>query len=303
MGNIRQYENYVSYDWWTHIDNRSIEGWLQNFGNHENIGRLILDSVIFYNDEQLKSYTHNIINQMKSELYEREMRVSDGKYRDDAYFNEKWEKYRQEIRVIPADAEDTAGGSSHLVARNYRPYLGEKIIVKADSIEKHIRDGAKELIFVDDFAGTGKQMSGFLSTIVTVNGKSIPIGKITECFPDIKVSVAVYVIHKDAIERLNGEFKTVNLRYVDLLDEHLNLLNGDCMMYQAKSRDEVQEMIGYLSDIRKKLMEEQPAYQELAEYELHIPIIFGHGCPNNTFLPLYAKTRTWKQLFKRGDEI
>lgn len=303
MDNIQQYENYVSYDWWTHIDNRNIEGWLQNFENHDNIGKLILDSIIFYNEEQIKSYTRNIVNQLKSEVYEREMRVLDGKYHDDVYFNGKWEKYKETIRVIPADAEDKAGGSPHLVARNYRPYLGEKIVVKVDNIKKDINNGVKELIFVDDFSGTGKQMSEFLSTLITINGENVPIGKITEYFSDIKVSVAVYVIHKDALERLKEEFKSVRIRYVDLLDERLNLLSDNCIIYQEKSKDEIQEIIDYLSEIRTKLIEEQPAYQEFAEYELNIPVIFEHGCPNNTFIPIYAKTKTWKQLFKRGDEI
>lgn len=109
MGNLQQYENYVSYDWWTHIDSRNIEGWLQNFENHDNIGKLILDSIIFYNEEQIKSYTRNIVNQLKSEVYEREMRLLNGKYHDDDYFDGKWKKYKEAIRVIPADAEDRAG--------------------------------------------------------------------------------------------------------------------------------------------------------------------------------------------------
>lgn len=303
MGNLQQYENYVSYDWWTHIDSRNIEGWLQNFEDHDNIGKLILDSIIFYNEEQIKSYTRNIVNQLKSEVYEREMRVLNGKYHDDDYFDGKWEKYKEAIRVMPADAEDRAGGSPHLVARKYRPYLGEEIVVKVDSIQKNIKEGIKEFIFVDDFSGTGKQMSDFLSTLIEIDGKKVPIGKISEYFSDIKVSVAVYVIHKDALERLKEEFRTVSIRYVDLLDERLNLLSYDCITYQGKSKDEIREIIDYLSEIKTKLLEEQPDYQKFAEYELHIPIIFEHGCPNNTFIPFYAKTKTWKQLFKRGNEI
>lgn len=70
MNDTQKYENYIAYNWWTHIDNRNIEGWLQNFENHESIGRLILDNIIFYAEDQMQSYTLNIVNQLKTELYE-----------------------------------------------------------------------------------------------------------------------------------------------------------------------------------------------------------------------------------------
>lgn len=303
MNDVQKYENYIAYNWWTHIDSRNIDGWLQNFGKRGDIGMLILDNIIFYSEEQMQSYTLNIVNQLKTELYEYEMRESGGKYHDDDYFNKQWEEYKKTIKIIPADVENEAGGSPNLVARKYRSYLGRKTIVKVDSIQRECENGIKELIFVDDFSGTGNQIFDFLLTSVKIRGKEVPIGRLTEFFPDIKVSIAVYVIHKEALKRLRTEFTKLNVRYVDLIDEHLNLLNDNCIIYKEKDESEIQEIIGYLADIRKKVIEEQPDYQELAEYELHIPIIFEHGCPNNTFLPLYAKTKTWKQLFKRGDEI
>lgn len=302
MNNVQKYKNYILYNWWTHLDNRDIDGWLKNFGDRESIGRLILDNTIFYTEEQMKSYTLNIVNQLKTELYEREMQKLKGKYQDDDYFNEKWKEYKKTIKIIPADTEEEAGGSQHLVARKYRSCLGGETTAKVGSIQKECENGVRELIFVDDFSGTGKQMDDFLSTQVSVQEKEIQIGRLTEYFPKVKVSVAVYVIHKEALKRLE-KFKAINVRYVDLVDEDLNLLNENCVIYRGKDKNEVQEIIKYLTDLRSRLIEEQPEYRKLAEYALNIPVVFEHGCPNNTFLPLFAKTPTWKQLFRRGEEI
>ena len=50
-------------------------------------------------------------------------------------------------------------------------------------------------------------------------------------------------------------------------------------------------------------MEENEELINLSTYVLNIPVVFEHGCPNNTLLLLFAHSDNWQQLFKRGNEI
>ena len=59
---MEKYKQYIETQWWNGIKKRDIDTWIQNFKANDELARIILDHVIFYNNMQLKEYTRCLIN-------------------------------------------------------------------------------------------------------------------------------------------------------------------------------------------------------------------------------------------------
>lgn len=64
-----RFKQYIENQWWNGIEKRDLENWVRNFGTSEEIAKLILDNVIFYNEQQLKAYTKFLVGKLKNEVY------------------------------------------------------------------------------------------------------------------------------------------------------------------------------------------------------------------------------------------
>ncbi len=298
------YERYIECHWWTDIDKRQVNSWLLNFGSEKDIGKLILDNVFFYSKDQLISYTKNILNQIKGELFQKNQLQNGMSYNDDMYYFNQWENYKQCLRVIPAAKLGDVGESGYEVIRKYyRSLLGNDVISDISGIEDGIVNQVKEFIFVDDFSGSGNQMKEFLETEVSINGKTIRLCNLSREFPDITITIAVYVIHKNALTMLNENFPQIKIRYIDLIDEKFDFLNCDSIFYSKLSNEKRIYITEFIKEKREVIVKDNSKYEKMMGYQLNIPIVFYHGCPNNTLMLLYADSSNWKKIFKLGDEI
>lgn len=302
MDKDKKYANFIDFQWWTGVEKRSVDAWLKNFaGDKEWIGRLILDKLIFYSDAQLDSYTRYIINQMRSELYQAEQRRCGDINKDDAYYFECWEEYKKKMKIMPAAMTGDVGASAYQVIRRYRQFLGDELMSDKDSIGHWINAGIKKFVFVDDFSGSGSQIIGFLKSEVTINDERIWIGNLPEKFPEIEFSIALYAIHNEAITHLRDDFPKIKIRYVDFVDDKMNFLNYESAFY-SDINEKKEEAVAFIEQQKQLIMSEEPKYERMSRYQLNVPIIFYHGCPNNALMLLYANTRHWKQIFRLGEE-
>lgn len=302
MGRESIYDKFIEYKWWTDIDKRNVERWLKNFGEKKHVGRFILDNVIFYSKEQLGSYTLNVVNQIRGELFENQEKSKIDSYQNDDYYFEQWEEYKKELKVIAAANQEDVGSSAFQVIRRYRTLLGEDLVSGINGIEQCIKNGVKEFIFVDDFSGSGRQMKDFLNLDIEILGKKMKVHDIPKEFPEVNITIALYVIHKNALELFRREFPLLKIKYVDLIDEKIDFLNEKSIFYNNMSREQRNEIIEFISSRRETIIRENKKYSSIEKYQLNIPIIFEHGCPNNTLLLLFAETENWRQLFKLGEE-
>lgn len=297
------YDRFIDCQWWTDVDKRRVDIWLKNFGLEKEIGKIILDNIFFYSKEQLDSYTKNIINQIKAEIFKKHQINNGRTYNDDAYYFKQWEGYKQYLKVMPAAKSGDVSCSAYEVIRRYRPILGNDLVSDKYSIEEGIDNLVRDFIFVDDFSGSGNQMIKFMETMISVHGKKIRICDLPLEYSNITITIAVYVIHSDALTLLNNKYPHIKIRYVDLIDKKLDFLNYDCIFYNKLSDEKRTRIIEYISQKREEIIREEPKYKDLMKYQLNIPIVFCHGCPNNALLLLFAETNNWKQIFKLGEEL
>lgn len=299
-----KFRQYIDVQWWKNIEKRDIENWIRNFGTSREVAELILNNVIFYNASQLKAYTKFLLSKMKGQVYMDVMRENHYTYVDDAVLIKKWDDYLNTTNFMPAAKRTDSTSSAHKIVGHWRSVLARSECTSSviSDIENQYKKGIRRFVLVDDFSGSGNQMKEVLKQKIVFDEQEIELGELTNVVEDIEIIIAVYVIHEKAKCALKEEYPKINLIYVDLISEEFNYLNEHSLMYEKYGEDKKQEIIIEINRITKNILDSNEELSKLSSYILNIPIVFEHGCPNNTLLLLFAHTENWQQLFKRGKE-
>lgn len=300
-----KYKQYIDVQWWNGIEKRDVENWIRNFGASEKLAELILDNVIFYNGSQLKAYTRFLVNNLKQKVYMEVMRENHYLYIDDVVLDNKWSEYLSVTNFVPAALQTDPTSSAHQVLGHWRSALGkgDSLFSTINDIEKNYKRGIRRFVLVDDFSGSGEQMLGVLKQKILFDGEEIELGLLPNIIVDIEIIISVYVIHERAKNTIGDEYPKIKEIYVDLIDDDLNYLNEKSSIYEKVDINKRQEIIREIQKIVDDILESNKELLKLSSYVLNIPIVFEHGCPNNTLLLLFAHSDNWQQLFKRGKEI
>lgn len=304
-----KYKDYIEIQWWNKLQKRDIDNWIKNFGANEELAEIILENVIYYNDPQMKSYTRFLINQLKGQVYEQVMQQGNYAFVDDGVLQSAWQDYKQKTRFVPAAVMGDTTSSAFMVVRQWRSVLegvsgnGEELFTDITGIEKNYGKGACRFILVDDFSGSGSQMLEVLGQEIAFQGRSVELGRLPDYAADVEIVVAVYVVHTEAIRMVGEKYPKVKIIYVDLVSDDLNYLNENSIMYRKLDEKRAKAIVAQIQELCDTVKKEDAELQKLSSYVLNIPIVFEHGCPNNTLILLFAHTDNWQQLFKRGEEI
>lgn len=301
---MEKYKQYVDVQWWNGIDKRHIENWMRNFGENSEVAGVILDNVIFYNSAQLKAYTTFLINRMKELVYMCEEKENKYMFLEDKVLEEAWNSYIEKTKFLPAALPEDSTSSAHTIANYWRSALGrgDVFFSTISYIGKEYEAGVRRFVLVDDFSGSGKQMSEVLDYKVDIMGENIELGHLTERFADIEIIIAVYVLHEEAQKNLKQKYPKVKVMYVDLMGEEFNYLNEAAFMYEKYGVEKRKALVNEIRNLNKCILDANTELKKLSAYILNIPVVFEHGCPNNTLLLLFAHTDDWQQLFRRGEE-
>lgn len=300
-----KYKQYIDVHWWNGIEKRDVENWIRNFGNSKELAQLILDNVIFYNGSQLKEYTRFLVNKLKEQVYMKTMEENHYSFVEDEVLIRKWDDYLKQTKFVPAALQSDPTSSAHKIIGYWRSALrkGENLFSVIADIDKNYKMGTRRFVLVDDFSGSGEQMQKVLKQRICFDGRDIEIGKLGDAVEDIELIIAVYVIHEKARTVLEEKYPNIKVIYVDLLDDNLNYMNKNSLIYEGIGFDKRQDILNAIQRINESIMEENDELINLSTYILNIPVVFEHGCPNNTLFLLFAHSDNWQQLFKRGNEI
>lgn len=300
-----KFKQYIDVQWWNGVEKRDLENWIRNFGASKKIAELILDNVIFYNVSQLKAYTRFLISKLQEQVYMEIMRENSFLYVDDALLFEKWKEYLDKTNFLPAAKKTDPASSAHKIIGHWRSVLGREdyAFSTISDIENKYNEGIRRFVLVDDFSGSGEQMQKVLKEKISFKGQEIELGLLPDVIDDIEIVIAVYVIHEKAKKILGEQYSKIELIYVDLIDEKFNYLNEQALIYEKYDDEKRIEIINEIERITETIVMSNEELSKLSSYILNIPIVFEHGCPNNTLLLLFAHSDNWQQLFKRGNEL
>jgi hypothetical protein len=150
--------------------------------------------------------------------------------------------------------------------------------------------GLSELIFVDDFCGTGQQFIEF--------AQSVELAQLHEANSAINISYFVAAAHEDGIDKIRKELPFVHIRYAERLGPANSVLHDKCFQrYQIEGFQSL--VLEQYADITKRAG--LPQEGKLAEGfgGLGLAYGFAHATPNNTLPIFWYETDNWTPLLDR----
>ena len=244
------------------VTERKIERWLEQFAPiHRDVAARLLDVVDFVAPEQIDAAFRSLLARLN------------GWDKDERRRSGRW-------RFVPFSVSAGESGDTMLHAfrvandLDYKKY-NNLFIQKRDLLAEGL--GASDnVVFVDDFAGTGDQ---------AVRGWQQSIGELLPGRP--KAYLVMPVVRQAARRRIAEE---TDFRVL----AHKELHEGDELFNNACSHFSNTEKRALLRYCQRASPQTPRGYGECG-----LVLVFAHRCPNNTIPILHAAHRDWNGLFPR----
>jgi hypothetical protein len=195
------------------------------------------------------------------------------------------------IRLVAAvGRQDFTHKSAHLVSRMMKRQLAirPQWIAKPWELADHTAAGAKILVFIDDFLGSGQQFADLIG-----------VEDLRWIFSAAQVIYAPFVAHKNGITMLEGTYPGLRITAAEMLDSRHNLLHKDARSFDD-GENTVEGARAYYSDMLKRNGIRVNTNDECGYGGLGLAYVFEHAVPDNN-LPLlwHPGNQDWVTLFDR----
>jgi hypothetical protein len=149
--------------------------------------------------------------------------------------------------------------------------------------------GLSELIFVDDFCGTGRQFVEFAN--------DIGLTKIYASNASLKVNYLVAAAHQEGINHIKEELPFVHIKCAERLGAANSVLHEKC--FERYQIDGFQQLVlNQYSDLTSRTGMPKGKLEE-GFGKLGLAYGFAHATPNNTLPVFWYETGNWTPLLDR----
>lgn len=269
------------------ITNEQLRGWHAQFERQEEIlACIILDQLMVRSQRQVFSLIDALFLSAASE-------ISDS-FKDDTGLAEclryrSTENTTHMVPVIGLNQSPTKSGPYilRLIQRRFR--IADRNLIWPAQVSDLNEKKQQNLIFVDDFSGTGKQ---FIKFIQTSNLEKLP-----ETHPNTNVFLFCLTIHENAILQINKEYPWIKILFAEKLDNSHHFINGNHYKRLSKIID-LSEIPNLYENVYQRTGHSSPN-MKWGFGDLGLCYSFFHATPNNSIPLLWYESETWKPLISR----
>lgn len=243
------------------VTESAIEEWLDQFDEqHRDLAARLLDSVEYFSHPQIDDAFRTVLARLPGWHLNKAKRVG-------------------EWRFVPLGAAGESGASMlhrfKIANRLDFPKLRELFIFKSQLLKEGLGPG-DSVVFVDDFAGTGRQAVDAWN-------------QMAELLPDGPHTYLVLVAaSSDAMEVIGKETGLKTEPFLTLARED-DVFGEDCLYFSGRERDILLE---YCRVADKK--------QPRGYGACGLVLVLAHRCPSNSIPVLHATGKKFRGLFPRN---
>lgn len=279
----------IAYGLWSGIEPHQLQRWISNFKTEEEryFAARVLDSLIYRSGQQTIALSKQLFQRVIPDLARRV--GLDGSlnrvYR--ALRNKDIDPGVRIVPVIPPKGAPVKSGPT--VARMLRRHLQfqERWILRPEDVQSAMAHGHR-FILVDDFLGTGIQLSEFLAN-----------SNLHTLLPSGSFIYAPLAGHAKGVEYLRTNFPTLHVGPVELLDDSHAVFHEASGIFRdgTNSGDSAREFYYALIADRKF---EIDASQRRGFGHFELVYAFEHAVPDNSLPVLWwSHSANWVPLFPR----
>lgn len=243
------------------ITEQAIDSWLGPFGDQQDVGARLLDSVEYVSHDLIDGAFKAILPRLSG--WSKGTAGRTGKWRFVAFSTSAGESGDSMLFRFR-----TANGMS---AARYR----ELFIHKSELLREELGPD-DTVVFVDDFAGTGRQACEAWAS------------NLAELLPGNPRVVLLLVAASRTARKKIGSETLMRVESHRVLTTSDDLFHSSCSHFSGTEKRRILELC-QLADPRKPK----------GFGDCGFVIVFAHRCPNNSIAILHASNRRWKGLFPR----
>ena len=266
-----------------------LKRWLKNFETDEEryLAACVLDALIYRSDDQTTALLLHLFQHSLIDLTRRTPTAL-GPIED---WLSTLRASRSGIRLVAAVKQsDPPHKSAHLISRLMKRQLSVRPqwIAKPWELRQHMLTGAKVLVFIDDFLGSGKQFEELLKQ-----------ERLEWLFSVATVIYAPFVAHVEGIAYLEKIYPLLRISAAEVLDQKHQLFHPSCSSFRDdRNSPEGAEAFYYEFLIRKGIP--LSSADRLGFGGLGLTYVFEHAVPDNN-LPIlwWPGNGNWAPLFDR----
>ncbi|MDO8653488.1 MAG: hypothetical protein Q7R66_14985 [Undibacterium sp.] len=150
-------------------------------------------------------------------------------------------------------------------------------------------EGLSDLIFVDDFCGTGEQFIEF--------SRSIELDQICKKNSTLQITYLVAAAHVEGIHKISMEFPFVHIKCAEKLGAINTVLSNECLDRYQISGFQAQIMAQYQDVVKRAGLPQGKIANGYGK--LGLAYGFAHATPNNTLPIFWYETDNWTPLLER----
>lgn len=266
-----------------------LKRWLKNFETEEEkyLAACVLDALIYRSDDQTTALLLHLFQHSLVDLTRRTPTVV-GPVQD-------WLSILRSptsaIRLVAAVKQsDPPHKSAHLISRLMKRQLNvrQQWIAKPWELRQHLLTGAKVLVFIDDFLGSGKQFEELLRQ-----------ERLEWIFTAATVIYAPFVAHVDGIAYLERAYPLLRIAAAEVLSEKHQLFHPSCSSFNDGLNSHASAEAFYYDFLIRKGIP-LSSTDRLGFGGLGLTYAFEHAVPDNN-LPIlwWPGSGAWAPLFDR----
>jgi len=276
----------VSYGVWSGLEQPRLDAWIGNFKTDEEryFAACVLDSAIYRSAPQTRSLMKQLFQRTVPDLA-RNNNLSNRLLTCFAGLRSATDPKIRVIPIIPDDEVAIKSGSH--IGRELRRHLEFSWFASPEEAADYVDEGY-DVIFVDDFLGTGFQFCDFVedsrleSAIETGSCLYVPLAG-----------------HTEGIKHVHDTYPKLSIDAVEILDKEQALFHPSAGIF-PDSCNSPESARKFYYDIlsQNQISRGGPNRRGFGKFEL--VYAFEHGCPDNS-LPIlwWEESPSWTYLFKR----
>lgn len=293
---------YIESGFWSKLDNDSLNRWLNNFKtiDEKYCAAKLLDRFVYYSEDDILRMLDYGFNELIFKRYALQEEVKSNFSLSNSELLSLKEDFFSKSIILPLLTIDNPSESSLALTRLLTNDMGfsEKKIFHINNLSHSVLSDVKNIIIIDDFIGTGKQILDFWNyNNIKVDGVDMRLNQLKQKYPNVEIEYLCLVCTDEGITNFHAENMGTGLRITccERLTNKFKVFSSNSIYFDKSEVDackDVLEKICFTNDI-----------DFLGYQGLDYAIAFHHSTPD-TSLPLFFKQKqNWQPLFRNKKTV